>query len=102
MAAIEFARNVLGLQGANSHEFDEGTPHPVVSLMADQKQVSAKGGTMRLGAYPCSLKPGSIASRLYGRQDISDRQRRRSEINNAYPARLKDNGTPATGVSQPP
>jgi CTP synthase len=100
MAAIEFARNVCGLEKANSHEFDEGTPHPVVSLMADQKQVSAKGGTMRLGAYSCTLKPGTLASRLYGRQEISERHRHRYEINNAYRALLEEKGMVPSGVNE--
>ncbi|TMB39532.1 MAG: CTP synthase [Deltaproteobacteria bacterium] len=100
MAAIEFARNVLGLQGANSHEFEEGTPHPVVSLMADQKQVVAKGGTMRLGAYECSLKPGTLAARLYGRSQVSERHRHRYEMNNAYRARFEERGLVASGVNE--
>src|SRR5205814_62262 len=100
MAAIEFARHVCGLDDANSHEFDEGTPHPVVSLMAEQKQVTAKGGTMRLGAYPCTLKPGSLASKLYGRQEISERHRHRYEINNAYRAQLEEKGMVASGVNE--
>jgi CTP synthase len=100
MAAIEFSRNVLGLYGANSHEFDEGTPHPVVSLMADQKQVVAKGGTMRLGAYDCALKPGTLAARLYGRSMISERHRHRYEVNNAYRARFEERGFVASGVNE--
>jgi len=100
MAAIEFARNVCGLEKANSHEFDEGTPHPVVSLMEEQKQVTAKGGTMRLGAYPCTLKPGSLASKVYGRQEISERHRHRYEINNAYRAQLEEKGLTASGVNE--
>ncbi|MFL5424773.1 MAG: CTP synthase [Myxococcales bacterium] len=100
MAAIEFSRNVLGLYGANSHEFDEATPHPVVSLMADQKQVVAKGGTMRLGAYDCALKPGTLAARLYGRSMISERHRHRYEVNNAYRARFEERGFVASGVNE--
>jgi CTP synthase len=100
MAAIEFARNVCGLEQANSIELDETTPHPVVSLMAEQKQVTAKGGTMRLGAYPCTLKPGSLASKLYGRQEISERHRHRYEINNAYRAQLEEKGMIASGVNE--
>jgi CTP synthase len=100
MAAIEFARNVLGLENANSHEFDEQTPFPVVSLMADQKQVSAKGGTMRLGAYACTLKPGSLASRLYGKPEISERHRHRYEVNNAFRARLEEKGLVASGTNE--
>jgi CTP synthase len=100
MAAIEFARNVLGLDKANSSEFDEGTPYPVVSLMADQKQVSAKGGTMRLGAYACSLKPGSLASKIYGKQEISERHRHRYEINNEYRAQMEEKGLVASGINE--
>jgi len=99
MAAIEFARNVLGLEKANSSEFDEVTPHPVVSLMADQKQVSAKGGTMRLGAYACTLKPGSLASKLYGKQEISERHRHRYEFANDYRDRLAAAGLVLSGTS---
>jgi CTP synthase len=100
MAAIEFARSVLGLANANSVEFDEGTPHPVVSLMADQKTVTAKGGTMRLGAYLCSLRPGTLAFRLYGREEVSERHRHRYEVNNEYRARLEEAGLIASGVNQ--
>jgi len=100
MAAIEFARNACGLDKANSNEFDEGTPHPVVSLMADQKQVSAKGGTMRLGAYACVLKPGSLASKVYRKQEISERHRHRYEINNAYRPQLEEKGMVCSGVNE--
>jgi CTP synthase len=100
MAAIEFARNVLGLSGANSHEFDEATAHPVVSLMADQKSVVAKGGTMRLGAYDCTLKAGSLAQKLYGRSAISERHRHRYEVNNAYRSRFEERGMIASGVNE--
>src|SRR5207253_1662854 len=85
-------REVRGRVNANSHEFDERTPRPVVSLMEEQKQATAKGGTMRLGAYPCTLKPGSLASKVYGRQEISERHRHRYEINNAYRAQLEEKG----------
>ncbi len=100
MAAIEFARNVVGLEDANSHEFDEQTPYPVVSLMADQKQVSAKGGTMRLGAYHCSLRAGTLASRIYGKAEISERHRHRYEINNAYRAQLEEKGMVMSGLNE--
>ena len=100
MAAIEFARNVLGLAGANSHEFDESTAHPVVSLMADQKSVVAKGGTMRLGAYDCTLKGGSLAHKVYGRSAISERHRHRYEVNNEYKARFEERGFIASGVNE--
>ncbi|MBS2022396.1 MAG: CTP synthase [Deltaproteobacteria bacterium] len=99
MAAIEFARNIIGLPGANSVEFDEETQFPVVSLMADQKQVTAKGGTMRLGAYACSLKPGSLAARVYGRTEISERHRHRFEVNNEYRERMEAKGLVMSGVN---
>ena len=100
MAAIEFARHVAGLENANSHEFDEQTPYPVVSLMADQKQVSAKGGTMRLGAYACSLRPGTLVSRVYGKAEISERHRHRYEVNNAYRAQLEEKGLVMSGINE--
>jgi CTP synthase len=99
MAAIEFSRNVLGLAGANSVEFDEGTQHPVVSLMADQKEVKAKGGTMRLGAYSCVLAPGSLAHKLYGRAEIKERHRHRYEVNNAYREKMQAGGLVASGMN---
>ncbi len=84
MAAVEFARNVLGLGGANSTEFDERSPHPVIYLMETQKEIEKKGGTMRLGAYPCVLQEDSLALKLYGRKKISERHRHRYEFNNNY------------------
>jgi CTP synthase len=99
MAAIEFGRDVLGLSGANSVEFDEDTDHPVVSLMADQKQVTAKGGTMRLGAYLCQIEPGSLAHRVYGKTEISERHRHRYEVNNAYREKMAQAGLIASGVN---
>jgi CTP synthase len=100
MAAIEFARHALGLEGANSFEFDEDTAHPVVSLMADQKQVTAKGGTMRLGAYRCAIEPGSLASRVYGgKLEVSERHRHRFEVNNAYRDRFAAAGLVASGMN---
>jgi CTP synthase len=99
MAAIEFARNVLGLAGANSVEFDEDTDHPVVSLMADQKQVTAKGGTMRLGAYACTIEPGSLAHKVYGKLEVSERHRHRFEVNNAYREKMAQAGLIASGLN---
>ncbi|MEC5394562.1 CTP synthase [Bergeyella sp. RCAD1439] len=81
---IEFARNVLGLEKANSMEFDVSTPDPVISLMADQKNVVDKGGTMRLGAWKCALKPGSKLAEIYGSRNISERHRHRYEFNSEY------------------
>ena len=97
MAVAEFARDVLGLAGANSVEFDEKTPHPVISLLESQVQVLDKGGTMRLGAYGCVLKSGSLAARLYGKDEISERHRHRYEVNNAYKSRLSDGGMVLSG-----
>jgi CTP synthase len=99
MAAVEFARNVCGLAEANSSEFEPNTPHPVIHLMAAQKDIDAKGGTMRLGAYPCALQDDSLALKLYGRKKISERHRHRYEFNNAYGERFKENGMILSGVS---
>jgi len=97
MAVVEFSRDVLGLANANSVEFDERTPHPVISLMESQLQISDKGGTMRLGAYGCMLKSGSLAARLYGKDQVSERHRHRYEVNNAYRSRLSDGGLVVSG-----
>jgi CTP synthase len=99
MAVIEYARNVLGLVGSNSLEFDEKTPHPVVTIMESQVGVKDKGGTMRLGAYNCALKPGSLAQRLYGTETISERHRHRFEVNNQYRAKLSDAGLIFSGMN---
>jgi CTP synthase len=84
MAVIEFARNVLGLTNAHSTEMDPGTPHPVIALMEEQKKIKKKGGTMRLGAYPCTILDGSIANKIYESTEISERHRHRWEFNNNY------------------
>jgi CTP synthase len=99
MAVIEYARHVLGLTGANSLEFDEATPHPVVSLMESQVSVKDKGGTMRLGAYQCALKSGSLAAKLYGADSVSERHRHRFEVNNQYRQRLGDAGLVFSGMN---
>jgi CTP synthase len=99
MAVIEYSRSVLGLVGANSLEFDEKTPHPVVTIMESQKGVSDKGGTMRLGAYKCSLKANSLAAKLYGTAEISERHRHRFEVNNQYRARLAEGGLVFSGMN---
>jgi CTP synthase len=97
--AIELSRDVLNLKHANSREFSEDTPDAVIDIMESQKSVSKKGGTMRLGAYPCILKPGSLAASLYRRTRISERHRHRYEVNNNYRERLEQTGFAATGVS---
>jgi CTP synthase len=88
-AVIEYARNVLGLEGAHTLEHSVHTPHPVISLMADQQDVDDKGGTMRLGAYACRLEPGTLARELYGVEEVQERHRHRFEFNNAYRARFE-------------
>ncbi len=99
MAVVEYARNVLGLERANSLEFDEHTPHPVVSLMESQVNVTEKGGTMRLGAYKCALKPGTLAHALYGAAEVDERHRHRYEVNNAYRAQLEQGGLVISGTN---
>ncbi len=98
-AVIEFARTVCGLDGANSTEFDESGPHPVIDIMAEQKTVTDKGGTMRLGAYTCDLAEGSRARAAYGETRISERHRHRYEFNDNYRARLEAGGLRITGLN---
>jgi CTP synthase len=99
MAVIEYARNVCGLAGANSSEVEERTPHPVIHLMESQHMVTRKGGTMRLGAYPCVLAEHSLAARLYGKRKISERHRHRYEFNNDYRDQLSKAGLVLSGIS---
>jgi CTP synthase len=99
MAVIEFGRDLLGLERANSLEFDEATPHPVVTLMEEQKKVVEKGGTMRLGSYACALKEGTKARELYGQDLIHERHRHRFEFNNAYRAQYEAAGMVFSGVN---
>jgi CTP synthase len=99
MACIEFARHVCGLDKANSTEIDPATPHPVVDLMPDQRGVTDKGATMRLGAYACVLKTGTRAADAYGTTEISERHRHRWEINNNYRDALERNGMVLSGLS---
>ena len=91
-AVIEFARNVAGLEGAHSFEFDRSSPHPVICLMDEQRKVTTKGGTMRLGSYEARLVGGSIASKVYGAAGITERHRHRYEVNNDYRAVLQGKG----------
>ena len=99
IAVIEWARNVLGLEGASSVEFDPETPHPVIDWMETQRDLVDKGGTMRLGAYPARLSPGSLVARCYGMTEISERHRHRFEVNNAYRERLTESGLSLSGLS---
>ena len=98
-AVIEFARHVCGLAGAHSTEFDAQTPHPVIDLMAEQKGTSEKGGTMRLGGKPCHLADGSLAERVYGTPEVSERHRHRYEFNNAYRQTVEQAGLRLSGLS---
>lgn len=98
-AVVEFARNVAGLYGANSSEFDPTTPHPVIDLMLEQKEIIDMGGTMRLGAYPCKLVPNSLASKAYGTDLVYERHRHRYEVNNEYRGDLEKNGMVFSGLS---
>ena len=99
IASIEFARNVCGLADAHSGEFDETALHRVIDIMPDQIGMVGSGGTMRLGAYPCKIAEGTLLSRLYDKQEISERHRHRFEFNNDYRARLVDKGLVICGVS---
>ncbi|MDR0660882.1 MAG: CTP synthase [Prevotellaceae bacterium] len=98
-AVIEFARNILGLTEANSTEMDRHTAHPVIDLMEGQKGIVEKGGTMRLGAYPCKLTKKSRVHSTYGKEDISERHRHRYELNNSYRSLLEEAGMKATGIN---
>lgn len=98
-AVIEYARNVLGLDGAHSTEMDASAKHPVIDLMEDQKEISDKGGTMRLGAYDCVLKEGSKAAEVYKRKEINERHRHRYEYNNVYKDQLTEAGLIASGMN---
>ncbi|MBI2209599.1 MAG: CTP synthase [Deltaproteobacteria bacterium] len=99
MAVVEFARNVCGLAGANSSEFDEQSPHPVIHLMETQKGIDTKGATMRLGAYPCLLREDSLAVKVYGKKKISERHRHRYEFNNGYRDLFGSQGMILSGLS---
>jgi CTP synthase len=110
IAVIEFARNVAGMNGAHSQEFDKDTPYPVIYLMTEwyddktgtvQRRdiTSDKGGTMRLGAYPCNIKDDTVAYNAYGVSKISERHRHRYEFNNAYVDRLEAGGLVVSGTS---
>ncbi|MDE5991509.1 MAG: gamma-glutamyl-gamma-aminobutyrate hydrolase family protein, partial [Oscillospiraceae bacterium] len=98
MSVIEYARNVLGLEGANSTEFGD-TPYPVIDIMEDQKTITEKGGTMRLGLYPCKLAEGTTSARVYGEPLIYERHRHRWEFNNAFRQQLQDAGLTIAGIS---
>lgn len=99
MAVVEFARHVLEYEDANSEEFDETTKHPVIHIMEDQIHVAKKGGTMRLGAYPCHIQKGSLAEKVYEGLEISERHRHRFEYNNDYREEMEKKGMICSGLS---
>lgn len=99
MATIEFARNVLNLEDANSEEFDENAKNPVIHLMKEQENITDMGATMRLGAYPCVLKNGSVVKKAYEQEVIYERHRHRYEFNNKYKTLFEDNGFIISGTS---
>ena len=99
-AVIEFARNVCGLNNANSTEFNKKTPYPVIDLMESQRAIKAKGGTMRLGAYDCHIESGTKTYTAYRQKKISERHRHRWEVNNRYRERLEKNGLKVSGVNK--
>ena len=98
-AVIEFARNVCGLEGANSSEFDPATPHPVIDLLPEQQDVTDMGGTMRLGAQPCHIAEGTLAARAYGEPVVYERHRHRYEVNPQYHRHLTEQGMVLSGMS---
>jgi CTP synthase len=99
MSVIEYSRNILGLSDANSTEMNEKTSNPVVNLMEEQKTITDKGGTMRLGAWNCDIKPGTLAHKIYGTTSISERHRHRYEFNSAYLDQLEKAGLKASGTN---
>ena len=99
IAVIDYARNILGLENANSEEFDPDTPDPVIHIMDEQKSISDKGATMRLGACPCALKKGTASSTAYAKEEVSERHRHRFEFNNAYRKDLEKAGLVVAGVN---
>ncbi len=98
-AVVEFGRNVLGFEDAHSTEFNPETPYPVIDLMEDQKKIDDKGGTMRLGAYPCRIEKSSKVYKIYGEEDIRERHRHRYEFNNKYTKDFQDAGMLPAGIN---
>ena len=99
MAVIEFARNVVGLKGAHSVEMDPNAAHPVINMMEEQKRITMKGGTMRLGAYPCAIQKDTLAYKIYGSELISERHRHRYEFNNEYLKAFQEKGMLNSGTN---
>ncbi|MEL0539189.1 CTP synthase [Staphylococcus debuckii] len=99
LATVEFARNVLGLEGAHSAELDPDTPYPVIDLLPEQKDIEELGGTLRLGLYPSEVKEGTLAYDIYGKKEIEERHRHRYEFNNNYREQMEESGLVFSGVS---
>ena len=99
IATIEFARNVCGLEDANSTEFNKSSPNPVIDLMPDQKKVKGKGASMRLGTWDCHIQDGTKALQVYGKQEIRERHRHRYEFNNVYREQMEEKGFVISGTS---
>ena len=99
MAVVEFARDVLGIKDADSEEFNKETPNQVIHIMEEQKEIKKKGGTMRLGAYPCIIKDNTLAKEIYGEEEISERHRHRYEFNNDYREQIEKAGMKISGTS---
>ena len=99
MSVVEYARNILGLKDANSSEFSKTTKNPVIHIMEEQKEIRKKGGTMRLGSYPCSIKQDSLAEKMYQSKQIDERHRHRFEYNNDYKEKLEEAGLICSGTS---
>ena len=99
VSVIEFARNVSGMKDADSREFNENSPYKVIDFLPDQYEGINKGGTLRLGAYPCLLQENTLIRELYGRDEISERHRHRYEFNNEFRQRLSDDGLILSGLS---
>lgn len=99
LMVVEFSRYILSDEETNSTEFARSTPHPVIDLMPDQRDIADLGGTMRLGLYPCRLQPGTIAARAYKKESVDERHRHRFELNNAYREVLQENGMRFSGLS---
>lgn len=99
LATVEFARNVLGLEGAHSAELDPDTPYPIIDLLPEQKDIEDLGGTLRLGLYPSEVKEGTLAYDIYGKKEIEERHRHRYEFNNDYRQQMEDAGMVFSGIS---
>ena len=99
LMVIDFARHVLESDSVNSTEFDRSTEHPVIDLMPDQRDITDKGATMRLGLYPCCLEPGTVAGEAYQDEEVEERHRHRFEFNNAYREVLNSHGLNYSGIS---